>query len=161
VVDVLNAEYQDGRRRFSSSNAEQAVGLPVAGSAAEGLSAGTESRWHRLALGSVLVIALGLWAVRAFSPSDLADNHQNAPTAYVLDIVYGHHWWCQRDERGAIASKPPLFNWMAALSAKAFGQVSHFTLSIPSALATIALALVIFFLTEEHFGWRAGLLAGA
>jgi hypothetical protein len=106
-------------------------------------------------------MALGLWAVRLLGPSDLADNHQNAPTAYVLDILYGNHWLCQRDERGAIASKPPLFNWLAAISAMALQRVNHGTLSIPSAVSTLALACIIFSMAAEHFGWRAGLLSGA
>jgi hypothetical protein len=107
----------------------------------------------------VTLIGLAVYFTRVLLPSDLADNHQDAPTAYVLDVVYNGAWVCQRDVNGAIASKPPLFVWFAALASKAFGVVNHLTLSLPSALATFGLAWFVWIAGGAWFGWRAGLFA--
>jgi 4-amino-4-deoxy-L-arabinose transferase-like glycosyltransferase len=106
----------------------------------------------------VTMVAMALYLTRLSMPSDLADNHQDSLTAYVLDVVHNGHWILQRDINGAIASKPPLFVWLAAVASETFGRVNHFTLSLPSALATFGLAWIIVAVGNSHFGWRAGLV---
>src|SRR5512134_2773539 len=69
--------------------------------------------WRDAAL--IGAIGLGVYLVRVLTPSDLADNHQDSPTAYVLDVIKNGHWLSPHDVHGAIASKPPLFTWLAAL----------------------------------------------
>ncbi|MCZ7637505.1 MAG: glycosyltransferase family 39 protein [Verrucomicrobia bacterium] len=108
-----------------------------------------------------LVLAAGvlLFAVRLAGPADLTDNDQEGPTAYVLDILQNGHWWVQRDAHGEIASKPPLYPWLAALAALAAGGLTRFTLYLPCALAVVGTALLMLRAGARSFGVTAGLLA--
>ncbi len=103
-------------------------------------------------------VVLALYVIRLAGPSDLIDYGQEANTAYVLDAVRNAHWIVQRDLYGAVASKPPLYTWLASSVSVALGRIDRFTLSLPAALATLTLSLVIFAAGRAHFGWLAGFL---
>ncbi|MBI3192586.1 MAG: glycosyltransferase family 39 protein, partial [Pedosphaera parvula] len=104
------------------------------------------------------LVVLALYVIRLAAPSDLIDYGQEANTAYVLDAVGNGHWIVQRDLYGAVTSKPPLYTWLASSVSVALGRIDRFTLSLPAALATLALTLVIFAAGRAHFGWHAGFL---
>src|SRR6185503_6827461 len=90
---------------------------------------------------------------------NLVDNERRVG-AYVLDAVQNGHWFIQTDVTGALASKPPLLTWMAALVTLAFGEINRFAIYFPSALAAMAVALIILGAGTRYFGWRAGFLGG-
>lgn len=112
------------------------------------------------AAGLLLALGLGLFAVRLAGPPDLTDNDQEGPTAYVLDVLQNGHWAVQRDGAGDIASKPPLYTWLAAIAALAGGGLNRFTLYLPCALAVVGTALLTLRLGAGRFGVVAGLIAG-
>jgi len=114
------------------------------------------------AAAAALLVALGfaLFAVRLAGPPDLTDNDQEGPTAYVLDVLQNGHWAVQRDGAGDIASKPPLYTWMAAVAALAGGGLNRFTLYLPCGLAVVGTALLMLRLGALRFGMVAGLIAG-
>jgi 4-amino-4-deoxy-L-arabinose transferase-like glycosyltransferase len=106
-----------------------------------------------------LVLTLALFAVRVTGPSNLLDNDQERPAAYVLDAVRHGHWWCQFDWTGDVMSKPPLFTWLAALATLPAGQANLVSLYFPC-LAAMALTVgLLFRFGRDGFGWRAGFLA--
>lgn len=105
------------------------------------------------------VTAVALYAVRLLGPNDLVDYGQEWPLSYVLDAVEHGHWVVQTDVRGQLASKPPLYVWLAALVSKLAGEVNRFTLTLPAFVATAALALLIHRWGRAQLGDRAGLLA--
>lgn len=107
----------------------------------------------------VLAAGILLFAVRLAGPPDLTDNDQEGPTAYVLDIVQNGHWWVQRDAHGEIASKPPLYPWLAALVTLAAGGLTRFTLYLPCGLAVVGTALLVARVGGRQFGVTAGFLA--
>lgn len=108
---------------------------------------------------TVLVcVTAGLFILRIRAPSDLMDYGQESPVAYVLDMVLNHHWIVQWDVDGTVATKPPLLQWLGGLASLMAGTVDRLTVALPSALATLALALLIFFAGQAHFGTRAGFL---
>ena len=109
----------------------------------------------------VAVAALGMtmFAIALSGYPNLMDNERRIG-AYVLDAVQHGHWIMQRDVTGAVASKPPLLTWIAALSTVAFGEINRFSIYLPSALATLGVALLLVGAGKKHFGWRAGFLAG-
>ena len=114
--------------------------------------------------GSTIVLLAGLtlllFALRVSGPSDLTDNDQERPAAYVMDVVLHGHWWCQTDWTGEVMSKPPLFTWIAALATLAAGHANLWSLYFPG-LVAIALTVVLLFLFgRNRFGWAAGFLAG-
>lgn len=117
---------------------------------------------RRVLKGPVAIVAAtatALFIVRLIGPSDLIDYGQEWPTSYVLDAVRNGHWIVQTDIRGEITSKPPLYTWLAATAATLVGEVNRLTLTLPAALATGAVALVLLTVGGQQFGGRAGLLA--
>lgn len=57
-------------------------------------------------------------------------------------------------------NKPPLYFWVIALLSKPWGDVTEFTLRLPSALSAIGTVLVVFSLGEVLIGAGGGFLAG-
>ncbi len=58
------------------------------------------------------------------------------------------------------SNKPPLYFWVIALISKPWGDVTEFTLRLPSALAAIGTVLVVYALAERLLGAGMGFLAG-
>jgi hypothetical protein len=57
-------------------------------------------------------------------------------------------------------NKPPLYFWTIALLSKPWGDVTEFSLRLPSALAAIGTVLVVYSLGERLIGTGGGFLAG-
>lgn len=113
--------------------------------------------------GAVALVVLAwaaLFAVRLLGPPDLTDNDQERPAAYMLDAAVNGDWICQRDQTGDVASKPPLWTWIAAGAATLSGP-GIFALWLPGALATLASALLVLFAGTRRLGAAAGLAAAA
>jgi 4-amino-4-deoxy-L-arabinose transferase-like glycosyltransferase len=80
-----------------------------------------------------------------------------AREAMVVRSVTRGDWILPRRE-GRVPSKPPLFHWIAAVPARAFG-VSDVSLRLPSALAAWVLLLATMGLGAQMGGRRVGWLA--
>ena len=91
----------------------------------------------------LILLVLGLFAIRLMAPSDLMDKDQERPASYVLDALKNGHWICQTDWLGSITSKPPLYTWLSALFALPFDRFNRFALYLPSVLSVLFLALAI------------------
>ena len=111
------------------------------------------------ALGLVFCCWVGLFAIRASAPWDLLDNDQERPCAYTLDVLVNGHWLCQTDDRGDIASKPPLPTWIAAALALPARRLTRFGITLVPALFLLAAALATLGLGYRLFGPRAATLA--
>src|SRR4051812_48886443 len=89
---------------------------------------------------AALIISLTL---RVLGPSDLWDNTQPKTVSYTTDILVhgGNHWILPVDyalEHGAEpATKPPLYNWIAAPLVSALGFNSEIAHRSPSILAFV------------------------
>jgi len=107
----------------------------------------------------LLVSALGaaMFAIALSGYPNLMDNERRVGN-YVLDAVQNGHWIVQHDVTGAVASKPPLLMWIAGLATLAFGEINRFALYLPSALATVGVALLLLAAGKRQFGWPSGLL---
>ncbi|MFN3467203.1 MAG: ArnT family glycosyltransferase, partial [Candidatus Brocadiales bacterium] len=57
-------------------------------------------------------------------------------------------------------NKPPLYFWVIAVLSKPWGDVTEFTLRLPSALSAVGTVLVVFSLGERLIGAGGGFLAG-
>jgi len=106
----------------------------------------------------ICLIGLALFALRLFGPSNFLDQDQERPATYVLDILKNGSWLCQHDLTGAVMSKPPFYNWLAALLALPVGRVTLFSLYAPGAAGALGSALLLFFVGRKYFGSRAALL---
>jgi len=110
------------------------------------------------AAGIILLWAIA-FAIRIFAPSDLMDDDQERPCAYVMDVLQNGHWIVQQDDTGDITSKPPMLTWLAAVSSKALGHASRFSVALPNALAALATALLLLFVGRRYFGASASAVA--
>ena len=112
-----------------------------------------------LTAGALLVlVAIALFAMRLSLPSILDDRGFYLHGDWVLDAVQNGHWIVQRNHVGDVVSKPPLYIWLAALATWPVGRISLITMMLPGALATVAIAAMIWRFGGEVFGKRAGLL---
>lgn len=107
----------------------------------------------------LFLLWLALFIARMTAPSDLMDNDQERPAAYVMDCAVNGHWSCQRDSSGEVMSKPPLYTWLAALFTLAAGRASLWALYLPGALAVLGTVWLLFAFGEKLFGRGAGFWA--
>lgn len=117
--------------------------------------------WKRpLLWGAVFtVLVLAFYALRLTGPSNLEADAQDRNVGYVMDVVWEGHWLVQQDIRGRIMSKPPLHTWITAGFAE-IGGINRLTLTLPSMLAVLAMAILVFHVGRRRFGLLAGGLAG-
>jgi 4-amino-4-deoxy-L-arabinose transferase-like glycosyltransferase len=111
-----------------------------------------------LALGALALVAIAIFTIRLTGLPNLVDN-EGRLGASVLNVVQGGNWLIPHDGLGN-TDKPPMLAWLAALASLAAGRVSPFTLYLPTALATFALAALVFATGRRYFDRRAGLLGG-
>lgn len=111
----------------------------------------------RAILTVTFLVWVGFVGVRLGAPSDLMSRDQERVASYVLDIVERDHWLWQQDTDGEFASKPPLFNWLAAAAVTASGELDRLTLSFPSIFATAISCLLLVAIAGRWLGPVAAL----
>ena len=103
-------------------------------------------------------LAIAIFAIRLTGLPDLVDNEYRLG-ATVLSVVQGGDWIIPHNSLGD-SDKPPMLTWLSAFVSLATGHVDRFSLYLPTAIATLALALIAFATARRYFGGRAGLFAG-
>lgn len=106
----------------------------------------------------VVVLATLIFGLRLSGPADLEGYAQHRNVGYVMDMMWQGSWLAQHDIQGRILSKPPLHTWTIAPFAAVFG-VDRLAMTLPSYLAVLALALLVFQVGRQRFGLLAGGLA--
>lgn len=104
-------------------------------------------------------LVFALYAVRVLGPSDLMDNDQQRPAAYVMDALYNGHWTVMTDHLGQIMSKPPVSTWWTAYLALPFHRVNLWLLYLPCVFSTLFIVWIILSAGTHHFGRLAAFLA--
>lgn len=101
---------------------------------------------NRIALFIVLFSVLLIFRISA--PYDILDDSQPKQVSYCMDILKYGHWLVQYEADGHIATKPPLYNWIA--SALCFTLNSHelWVIKLPSLFAGIGLLIIIYLLAK-------------
>ena len=99
----------------------------------------TTSRLPDLLL--LAVIGCVLFAIRLTGAPNLLDNEFRLG-ACVLDALQHGNWLCPHDVLGN-TDKPPLLTWLSALASWPGGRVTRFTLYLPTAVATVAIAWLV------------------
>jgi len=101
-----------------------------------------------------------LFGLRILGPSNLTDNDQERPAAYIVDAVRNGHWIVQYDWTGDVTSKPPAYSWLAAIASLPFSQPNLFSIYLPCALAMFGSAALLAKVSAGVSHPRVGLLAG-
>ena len=99
-----------------------------------------------------------VYVIRLTGPTDLESYAQVLNVGYILDLMTHGHWLVQYDLEGVIMSKPPLHTWMMAPFTMLFG-LNRPSLTLPSFLSVLALALLLFEIGRQRFSELAGGLA--
>ena len=89
----------------------------------------------------------------------LWDNSETVYGEVAREVLLTHDWVVMHLNGAAWFVQPPLFFWIAALSAKIFG-ITAFALRLPAALATIVMGGLVGYATAMAAGTRAGIIAG-
>lgn len=109
----------------------------------------------------ILFVLFSLVAViRVTAPSDLATGDQPHHSAYVHDITARGAWVVQHLEDGMPATKPPLYNWLAAIPILVAGTSTEFLLKLPSLAAGLITLLLSWSIARRLAGDRAALFTG-
>jgi 4-amino-4-deoxy-L-arabinose transferase-like glycosyltransferase len=110
-----------------------------------------------LALAFLAAVAFALFCIRLTGLANWLDNEYRIG-ASVLDVIQSGHWICPRDAFGN-TDKPPLLVWLATLATLPSGRVTLFTIYLPTALATVAIAWLVFAVGRREWSARTGFLA--
>jgi len=105
-----------------------------------------------------LLFAL-LVALRVTAPSDLLEGAQPKQVGYVMDILLRGNWLLQYEVTGEVATKPPLYNWLAAGFCLLFGTEAEWAMRFPSLLSGIGLLICLFQITRFYFDDRIAFYA--
>ncbi len=107
-------------------------------------------------LGLLLLLSL---AARVGSFSDLYDNAQPGPIAHIIDIVEHGRWLMQREPSGELATKPPLYPWLGAISVHVIGRTDEWVFKLPIVLSFLVATWFVFDLGRQALGASGGLMA--
>lgn len=114
--------------------------------------------WYHRPL--ILVMLFGLLAVlRITAPSDLLEGDQVKQIGYVMDILHHGDWIVQYEINGEVATKPPLYNWLATGFCTLFRTHAEWVMKLPSLLASIGLLICLYVLGRHWFDERVGFYA--
>jgi 4-amino-4-deoxy-L-arabinose transferase-like glycosyltransferase len=117
--------------------------------------------------GSLLEDHRTVWVVAAISfllflvgnlPWQLDDYDQAKQAFTSFEMIKEGHWLYQRTPRERVATKPPLVGWISA-GLFAITRSWEVAWRLPSLLAAIALAVLLFRTTSSAYGLIAGLAA--
>jgi len=90
----------------------------------------------------------------------LWDNSETAYGEVAREILLTHDWIVMHLNGQPWFVQPPLYFWIGALFAKAFG-ITSFALRLPSAIATILIGAMTGYAVARQAGTRAGIYASA
>lgn len=114
--------------------------------------------WYHRPL--ILLLLFGLLsALRLSAPTDLLEGDQVKQVGYVMDILAHSDWIVQYEINGQVATKPPLYNWLAAGFCTLFGTHAEWVMKLPSFLAAIGVLTCLYLLGSHWFDERVGFYA--
>lgn len=126
------------------------------GAASDADRGATGVRWWAITLGAALAV---VFVARVLGPSDVHHQTQPKTISYTTDMLVNGRWVLPL-ERGMLpATKPPLYNWVAAPFVRVMGFDSALAHKMPSVLSLIACAAVVACLGERVLGRGVGFLA--
>jgi 4-amino-4-deoxy-L-arabinose transferase-like glycosyltransferase len=109
--------------------------------------------------GAVAVVAtwalLQLWGLGS-TPFHTKGEPREA--VVVAEIVQSGHWILARRNAVELPAKPPLFHWLGAVASHLAGTVSELTVRLPSAVQSLAGALLVYLAGAVFYGSVSGLV---
>lgn len=97
--------------------------------------------------------------IRLTKPDDLYDNDQALQGLYVLDVLYNHNVLLPTERNVNLATKPPLYTWIAAGISALFQKVNFLTIRLPSVISAFGLIAFTFWLGELLYDIKTAFFA--
>ncbi|MHC5022539.1 MAG: hypothetical protein ACYTGG_01330 [Planctomycetota bacterium] len=127
-------------------------------------TAGRGGRTRRRALVVASMAAL-VWVIlaRVTGPTDLWEQAQRHTISYTTDILVHGRWILPRERGEVPATKPPLYNWLAAPAVRGLGFASEPAHKLPSLVALALCWLLVVRVgrrldpEDDAVGWLAGI----
>jgi len=119
--------------------------------------------WRKTATLAAVVVVVVVWAVLQLWGLGRTPFHTRGEAreaVVVWEIVHGGSWILPLRGGVEIPSKPPLFHWLGAVASAAYGDIGEGSVRLPSALCSLAAALLVTVAGASLLGVRPGLLAG-
>ncbi len=112
---------------------------------------GANSR--RTPQGNHLILLALLFAVmataRIAAPENLFQGDQEKQVGYVMDILHNGNWVTQYEVNGKIATKPPFYNWCAAILCRATHSTRPGVMKLPGLVAGAGLMALLYLLGRK------------
>ncbi len=115
---------------------------------------------HVIAVG-LLIVLCGTLFLRGLGRTPFYDKGEAREAVQVWEAVHTGDWILPLRNGVEIPSKPPLFHWLAGLSARATGSLDERALRLPSALGAVLVVGLVGWFGARRWGLAAGLYAGA
>ena len=113
-----------------------------------------------LFIGVLLSLFCGLLFIWGLGDIPFYTKGQPREATVVWEIYHHGDWILPLRNGQIIPSKPPLFHWLGTLAALALGQLSEFSIRLPSAFLALLGVLLTYRVGAVLWGLEAGLLAG-
>ncbi len=108
----------------------------------------------------ILVLLCMILYIPNLGGRDLWCGRETLYAEVARDMLLNGHWFVPHFNGEIYFNKPPLYFWLIALISMPVGDVTEFTLRLPSALSALGTVLVVYFLGKRLYGARTGFLAG-
>jgi 4-amino-4-deoxy-L-arabinose transferase-like glycosyltransferase len=106
----------------------------------------------------VIAALIALLFITANLPWQLDDYDQAKQAFTSFEMVKGGHWFYQHTPHEGVATKPPLVSWISAALFKVTRQWD-LAWRLPSLLAALALAILLFCAAKDAYGKIAAVIA--
>ena len=111
-------------------------------------------------LAVVLLLVGVVVAIAAAAPSHLYAYAQLKRVGSAIAMLQTGNWLLPVNQTGGIASKPQLYPWLLAAALKLTGRYDDFVFRLPTIVAGLLTAAMVYFLARRWYGRRVALLAG-
>ncbi len=98
--------------------------------------------------------------IPALGGRDLWCGRETLYAEIARETLINGHWFVPYFNGEIYYYKPPLYFWLIALVSIPAGDITEFTLRLPSALSALGTVLLTYFLGRRLYGARTGFIAG-
>ncbi|MBY0527461.1 MAG: glycosyltransferase family 39 protein [Gemmataceae bacterium] len=115
--------------------------------------------WREAEVGLLLLLVVVVYFSRL---GDLTLRGEETRWAHIAcEMLRTHDWVVPRQQGEPFFSRPPLGNWLIAMATLARGECDVWAVRLPTALATLALTLLIYRYSRTFLSTTGALAAGA
>lgn len=108
---------------------------------------------------AIIVVAWALLHLWGIGSTPFHTKGEPREALVVWEMTHGGSWVLPRRNGSELPSKPPLFHWLGAVTSLAAGRTDEGTIRFPSAILSLAGALMVWAAGRSLWSGRAGVAA--